>query len=70
MGLKRILHKKELFRLKPGCTKVCDENMIPNVGFPFVIFSPFSKTEYKTEVKEYSDWEIISRYILEGNCYK
>lgn len=69
MDLKRLQNKHELFRLRKGCRNRSEENLEPDIGKQFYIHSPFTDTYYVTEVKEFTDWSIIDRYIDEGNVY-
>lgn len=65
----RIKSKDELYKLKDRCTLWKGENLCPNMGKRFQIYSPFSKTVYPTCVQEYTDWEELERFIKEGNAY-
>jgi hypothetical protein len=68
-SLRRIKSKDELFRLRDRCTKWCDENIVPNIGMPFFIHSPYSNTYYATEVQEYTNWTELEEFIKQGNAY-
>lgn len=69
MDLKRLQNKHELFRLRKGCRKWSEDSIEPDIGKQFSIYSPFSQTYYVSEVTEHTDWNIIDRYIDEGNVY-
>ncbi len=70
MALSRIKSKDELYELRKGCSTHKLENLEPAIGTSFIIYSPFSKTEYHSEIREYTDWKILQNYIDDGNCYK
>ena len=69
MPLHRIKNKHELFRLRQGCRVWNDQNITPDIGRPYNIYSPFSKTYYNTQVFEWTAWDILDKFINEGNTY-
>ena len=69
LGLRKIKNKLELFCLAPGKRSPVPENMIPDVGKKFQIYSPWSSTYYFSEVQEYTDWDILGSYIRDGNVF-
>jgi len=69
MGLSRIKNKEQLYRLRSGCRVWNERNTEPDIGKCFVIHSPFTNTDYKNCITEYTDWQIIEKYISDGNLY-
>ena len=66
----RIKDKIELYRLKDGARVPKPENMVPDIGKPFWVYSPYGKTHYSSEVREFTSWVELDKYIKQGNVYK
>ena len=66
---KRVKNRFELYKLKQGRRVWNEDNIEPDIGKPYVIYSPYSDTFYDSFVREYTDWEVLDQYIKHGNVY-
>ena len=69
MPLHRIKNKHELFRLRQGCRVWNEQNITPDIGRPYKIYSPFSKSWHDSKVEEWTAWDVLDEYIKSGNVY-
>lgn len=66
---RRINHRHDLYRLRKGCKVRCEANIEPDTDKEYYIYSPYSETLYKTRVKEMTNWDMLDKFIQEGNVF-